>query len=81
MNLHEYQAKSLLSAYGIPVPPGRSATSAAQARAAAETLGGGAWMVKAQVHAGGRGKAGGVRRAGSLDEVSPWRRRCSALGS
>ncbi len=70
MNLHEFQAKDLLSGYGIPVPPGRPATSAAQARSAAETLGGGAWMVKAQVHAGGRGKAGGVRRAGSLGEVS-----------
>ena len=70
MNLHEFQAKNLLSDYGIPVPPGRPATSAAQARAGAETLGGEAWMVKAQVHAGGRGKAGGVRQAGSLDEVS-----------
>ena len=70
MNLHEHQAKSLLSAYGIPVPPGHPATSAAQARAAAEALGGDAWMVKAQVHAGGRGKAGGVKRAGSLDEVA-----------
>ena len=70
MNLHEHQAKSLLSVYGIPVPPGRPATSAAQARAAAEALGGDAWMVKAQVHAGGRGKAGGVKRAGSLDEVA-----------
>ena len=70
MNLHEFQAKALLSAYGVPVPPGQPATSAAQARTAAETLGGDAWMVKAQVHAGGRGKAGGVRRAGSLDEVS-----------
>ena len=70
MNLHEFQAKNLLSGYGIPVPSGRPATSAAQARAAAETLGGDAWMVKAQVHAGGRGKAGGVRRARSLDEVA-----------
>ena len=70
MNLHEFQAKTLLSAYGIPVPSGRPATGAAQARSAAEALGGVAWMVKAQVHAGGRGKAGGVRRASSLDEVS-----------
>ena len=70
MNLHEFQAKTLLSAYGIPVPPGRPATSAADARSAAEVLGGHAWMVKAQVHAGGRGKAGGVKRAGSLEEVS-----------
>ena len=70
MNLHEFQAKNLLCAYGIPVPPGRPATSAAQARSAAQALGGDSWMVKAQVHAGGRGKAGGVKRAGSLDEVS-----------
>ena len=70
MNLHEFQAKTLLLSYGIPVPPGRPATSAAQARSAAEALGGDAWMVKAQVYAGGRGKAGGVRRAGSPDEVS-----------
>ena len=70
MNLHEFQAKELLSAYGIPVPRGRPATSGAEARSAAEALGGNAWMVKAQVHAGGRGKAGGVKRAESLDEVS-----------
>ena len=69
MNLHEFQAKNLLASYGVPVPAGRTATNAAQARSAAEALGGGAWMVKAQVHAGGRGKAGGVKRAGSLDEV------------
>ena len=69
MNLHEYQAKRLLADYAIPVPPGRPATSAAQARSAAEELGGLEWMVKAQVHAGGRGKAGGVKKAGSLDEV------------
>lgn len=70
MNLHEYQSKALLSAYGVPVPRGHPATDAAQARSAAEKLGGSAWMVKAQVHAGGRGKAGGVKRAGSLEEVS-----------
>ncbi len=70
MNLHEYQAKALLSGYDIPVPPGRPAASAAEARSAAAALGGGAWMVKAQVHAGGRGKAGGVKRASSLDDVS-----------
>ena len=70
MNLHEFQAKELLAGYGIPAPAGRTATSAAQARSAAQALGGSAWMVKAQVHAGGRGKAGGIRRASSLDEVS-----------
>ena len=69
MHLHEFQAKELLALYGVPVPRGRPATSTAQARSAAEALGGEAWMVKAQVHAGGRGKAGGVKRAGSLEEV------------
>ena len=70
MNLHEFQAKGLLEDYAVPVPRGRTAASAAQARSAAKALGGDAWMVKAQVHAGGRGKAGGVKRANSLDEVS-----------
>ena len=70
MNLHEFQAKELLAGYGIPVPRGSAAASADEARSAAEALGGDAWMVKAQVHAGGRGKAGGVRRADALDDVA-----------
>jgi succinyl-CoA synthetase beta subunit len=70
MNLHEYQAKGLFDRYGIPVSRGLVAASAAAAREAAATLGGGVWVVKAQVHAGGRGKAGGVRLARSLDEVA-----------
>ncbi len=61
MNLHEYQAKALFREYGIPVPRGQAVPSAAQALAAAEALGGDTWVVKAQVHAGGRGKAGGVK--------------------
>jgi succinyl-CoA synthetase beta subunit len=61
MNLHEYQAKKILASYGIPVPEGRVAASADEAVAAAEALGGKVWVVKAQVHAGGRGKAGGVK--------------------
>ena len=61
MNLHEYQAKKLLASYGVPVPEGRVASSADEAVAAAEALGGKVWVVKAQVHAGGRGKAGGVK--------------------
>ena len=69
MNLHEYQAKALLAEFAVPVPTGHSAGSAEEARARAEQLGGEQWMVKAQVHAGGRGKAGGVRKASSLDEV------------
>lgn len=69
MNLHEFQAKQLFSMYSIPVPVGFEADSAEAARAAAGRLGGGEWVVKAQVHAGGRGKAGGVKRVQSLDAV------------
>ena len=61
MNLHEYQSKDVFRRYGIPVPAGKVATSADAAAAAAEALGGPVWVVKAQVHAGGRGKAGGVK--------------------
>ncbi|MCV6638574.1 ADP-forming succinate--CoA ligase subunit beta [Candidatus Albibeggiatoa sp. nov. NOAA] len=69
MNIHEYQAKKLFADYGIPVPAGHHASSPEEAKQQAQLLGGDAWMVKAQVHAGGRGKAGGVKRATSLDEV------------
>ncbi len=69
MNLHEYQSKALFAEYGIPVPQGRVAATAEEAVAAAEALGGDLWVVKAQVHAGGRGKAGGVRLARSIEEV------------
>ncbi len=61
MNLHEYQAKDVFRSYGIAVPAGRVAANANEAVAAAEALGGPVWVVKAQVHAGGRGKAGGVK--------------------
>ncbi len=61
MNLHEYQSKDVFRSYGIPVPPGRVATTVDEAATAAEALGGPVWVVKAQVHAGGRGKAGGVK--------------------
>ena len=70
MNLHEYQSKQILSDYGIPVPSGGPAGSADEASQRANALGGKAWMVKAQVHAGGRGKAGGVKRATSAEEVA-----------
>jgi len=63
MNLHEYQSKKILASYGVPVPEGRLAESADEALAAAQALGGKLWVVKAQVHAGGRGKAGGVKLA------------------
>ena len=69
MNIHEYQAKEILAAYGAPVPRGRPAFSVDEAVAAAEELGGPVWVVKAQIHAGGRGKAGGVKVCNSLDEV------------
>jgi len=69
MNLHEYQAKRLFADYGIPVPEGRPAETADAAVAAAEELGGELWVVKAQVHAGGRGKAGGVKLCRSAEEV------------
>ncbi|MDZ7662346.1 ADP-forming succinate--CoA ligase subunit beta [Thiohalophilus sp.] len=69
MNLHEFQAKQLFARYHIPVPEACVADSVEAARAAARELGGGSWMIKAQVHAGGRGKAGGVVRAASADEL------------
>ncbi len=69
MNLHEYQSKRLFADYGISVPDGHPATTPDEAVQAAEKLGGELWVVKAQVHAGGRGKAGGVKLAKSLDEV------------
>jgi succinyl-CoA synthetase beta subunit len=69
MNLHEYQSKALFAEYGIPVPKGIAVKTAAEAKAAAEKLGGSLWVVKAQVHAGGRGKAGGVKLAKSVAEV------------
>jgi succinyl-CoA synthetase beta subunit len=69
MNLHEYQAKKILASYGIPVPDGRVASSPEEAVAAAAALGGKLWVVKAQVHAGGRGKAGGVELARDAQQV------------
>jgi succinyl-CoA synthetase beta subunit/malate-CoA ligase subunit beta len=69
VNVHEHQAKELLSSYGVPVPSGAVAYAPHQAVAAACELGGERWVVKAQIHAGGRGKAGGVRLASSVDEV------------
>ena len=69
MNIHEHQAKELLAGYGIPVPRGFAAFTVEEAVEAAERLGGSIWVVKAQIHAGGRGKAGGVKLARSLEEV------------
>lgn len=69
MNIHEYQAKSLLSKFGVAVPQGYAAFNAVEAEAAAKELAGPVWVVKAQIHAGGRGKAGGVKVVVSRDEV------------
>ena len=69
MNIHEYQAKLLLAEFGVPVPEGEVAFTADEAVSVAESLGSSVWVVKAQIHAGGRGKAGGVRVCHSLDEV------------
>jgi len=69
MNIHEYQAKEIFRKYGVPTPRGGVAFSGPEARKVAESLGGNLWVVKAQIHAGGRGKAGGVKLAKSLDEV------------
>jgi len=79
MNLHEYQAKILFEDYGIPVPPGKPAHSIKEALRYAADLGGDGWIVKAQVHAGGRGKAGGVKVVKGMDELESIVR--SLLGS
>ena len=69
MNIHEYQAKAVLREFGVPVPRGIPAMSVDEAVKAAQELGGPVWVVKAQIHAGGRGKAGGVKVVKSIDEV------------
>ena len=69
MNIHEYQAKQVLQEFGVPVPRGGVAFSADEAVKVAEKLGGPVWVVKAQIHAGGRGKGGGVKVVKSIDEV------------
>ena len=70
MNLHEYQAKSVLREYGVPTPRGVVVSEAGQCAAAAAELGGAAWVAKAQIHAGGRGKAGGVKLVRSVEELT-----------
>ncbi|TCP01999.1 succinyl-CoA synthetase beta subunit, partial [Rubrivivax gelatinosus] len=69
MKIHEYQAKELLRAHGVPVPRGYAAFTVQEALEAAQKLGGSVWVVKAQIHAGGRGKGGGVKLARSITEV------------
>lgn len=70
MNIHEYQAKSLLAKYGVAVPRGGVAFTADEAVTVAKQLGGPVWVVKAQIHAGGRGKGGGVKVVKSIDDVA-----------
>ena len=69
MKIHEYQGKEILREFGVPVPRGYPAFSVLEASEAAQRLGGSVWVVKAQIHAGGRGKGGGVKLARSLEEV------------
>ncbi|MDF2366410.1 ADP-forming succinate--CoA ligase subunit beta [Sneathiella sp.] len=70
MNIHEYQAKSLLAKYGVTVPKGGVAYTSEEAKTVAQELGGPVWVVKSQIHAGGRGKGGGVKVVKSTEEVS-----------
>ena len=69
MNIHEYQAKTVLREFGVPTPKGIPAFNVDEAEKAAKELGGPVWVVKAQIHAGGRGKAGGVKVVKSIDDV------------
>ncbi|WP_111642049.1 ADP-forming succinate--CoA ligase subunit beta [Marinimicrobium alkaliphilum] len=75
MNLHEYQGKQLFAQYGLPVSQGVAAETVAEAVAAADTIGGDAYVVKAQVHAGGRGKAGGVKLVKTKSEIEEFARK------
>jgi len=79
MNLHEYQAKQVFAEFGVPVPEGKPARSVKEAINVAKELGGDCWVVKAQVHAGGRGKAGGVKLCKGMDEVEAFSKKL--LGS
>jgi succinyl-CoA synthetase beta subunit len=69
VKIHEYQGKEIFRRFGMPTPRGIPVFSVEEAVAAAESLGGDVWVVKAQIHAGGRGKGGGVKVARSLDQV------------
>src|SRR5690349_6209232 len=69
MKIHEYQAKQVLACYNVPVPRGKVATTVQEALAAARDIGGSVWVVKAQIHAGGRGKGGGVKVSKGMEAV------------
>ena len=75
MNIHEYQAKEVLRGFGAPVPKGKPAFTVEEAVAAAKALPGPVWVVKAQIHAGGRGKGGGVKVVKSIEDVEKEARR------
>src|SRR3954462_7216566 len=75
MKIHEYQAKEIIRNYGVTTPRGIACFNVDEAVAAAERLGGKVWVVKAQIHAGGRGKGGGVKVAKSIHEVRDWASR------
>ena len=74
MNLHEYQGKQLFAEYGLPVSTGYAVETPQEAVEAASKIGGDMWVVKAQVHAGGRGKAGGVKLVKTKDEIAEFAR-------
>src|SRR3954462_11376543 len=75
MNVHEYQGKEIFRKFGVPTPRGIPAFSVDEAVKAAQSLGGKVWVVKAQIHAGGRGKGGGVKVAKSIDEVRDYAKK------
>ena len=79
MNLHEFQSKDLFRKYGIPVPKGAIAKTPNEAKSVAHKLGGEKWVVKAQIHSGGRGKAGGVKIANNQDEVMKFAKELSLI--
>ena len=79
MKIHEYQAKEILRQFGVPTPRGIACLSVVEAESAARELGGAAWVVKAQIHAGGRGKGGGVKVAHSLTEVREYAAKISGM--
>ena len=78
MDIHEYQAKALLADFGVPIPPGGLAYSPEQAQYRASEIGGEHWVIKAQVHTGGRGKAGGIRYARVSRRSGPRLTKCWA---
>ena len=79
MKIHEYQGKEILRSFGVPVPRGIPAFTEQEAVEAAQKLGGPVWVVKAQIHAGGRGKGGGVKLARSVDEVKQLAGQCDLV--